>query len=443
MNVKSRTDEELGDMIYYLSQYDFEIKYSPGKLNLEADCLSRNPVLDENDNMDEQLKIVNLINLKDVLKDQEKNIEIRNKKSKLIKKKNIYYKKVKKKDKIILSEEFSLKLIKNIHEHYCHIGITQMTEEISKWYTAKNLIENIKNVCKHCITCIKNKSRGQKKFGLMSHLGPATKPFEIVSIDTVGGFGGSRSKKNYLHILIDHFTRYAYILTSKTQNAKDFIKLIKSVKEVDEISIVLADQYPGINSKELKQFLNEKNIQLVFTAVNSPFSNGLNERLNQTLVNKIRCKINEENKQKKAWSTIAHFCTKRYNETEHTITGFAPLYLMNGTDVSILPNELNNIKTETKWMNDRKKALENSIKSHDLNKIIYDKNRIYFNFKVGDMVFVENGHKSNRKKLEELRIGPFKIMERLSNSIYKIDTGHRKPESKFFHISKLVPLPTQ
>ncbi|KAK0074642.1 hypothetical protein PV325_007992 [Microctonus aethiopoides] len=133
MNVKSRTDEELGDMIYYLSQYDFEIKYSPGKLNLEADCLSRNPVLDENDNMDEQLKIVNLINLKDVLKDQEKNIEIQNKKN------------------------------------------------------------------------------------------------------TVGGFGGSRSKKNYLHILIDHFTRYAYILTSKTQNAKDFIKLIKSVKEVDEI----------------------------------------------------------------------------------------------------------------------------------------------------------------------------------------------------------------
>ncbi|KAK0157207.1 hypothetical protein PV328_011748 [Microctonus aethiopoides] len=119
-----------------------------------------------------------------------------------------------------------------------------------------------------------------------------------------------------------------------------------SVKEIDEISLILADQYPGINSKELKSFLNEKNIQLVFTAVNSPFSNGLNERLNQTLINKIRCKINEEDKQKKAWSTIAHFCTKRYNKTEHTVTGFAPLYLMNGTDVSTLPNELKNINSE-------------------------------------------------------------------------------------------------
>lgn len=36
MNIESRTDEELGDLTYYLSQYDFEVKYSPGKQNLEA-----------------------------------------------------------------------------------------------------------------------------------------------------------------------------------------------------------------------------------------------------------------------------------------------------------------------------------------------------------------------------------------------------------------------
>lgn len=54
-------------------------------------------------------------------------------------------------------------------------------------------------------------------------------------------------------------------------------------------------------------------------------------------------------------------------------------------------------------------------------------------------VYVENGHRLNRKKLDELRIGPFKILEKVSNSIYSVETGHKKSESKLFHITKLIP----
>jgi len=272
----------------------------------------------------------------------------------------------------------------------------------------------------------------------MSQLGPATKPFEIVSIDTIGGFGGQRSTKRYLHLLVDHYTRYAFIRTSKTQAANDFIKIVQNTLEINKIDTILTDQYPGLNSKEFKNFLEGQNIRLIYTALNAPFSNGLNERLNQTIVNKIRCRINESTK-KKAWTTIARECVDKYNITEHSVTGFTPKYLLDGTNTNLLPEELKEHENSEDWKKDRKIALDNTIKSHEYNKKLFDKNRKENEFNTGDFVYIENGNKLNRKKLDELRIGPFKIIEKISNTIFKIETGKRNEETGLFHITKLIP----
>lgn len=438
LNIKARTDEELGDLTYYLSQYNLKIKYHPGKSNQEADCLSRNPFLEPHENADDFLKVVNFINLQDIKNDQSNNPEVERNKDKLIRKKEIYFKKVNKREKIMLSESLSKKLMIKVHETYCHIGRSQMINKITPYYTAKNIITNIKELCNNCEICVKNKSRRKPKYGLMSHLGPATYPFEIVSIDTIGGFGGSRSTKKYLHLLVDHFTRHAYILTSKNQHYNDFIKLAENATKNHKVEMMLTDQYPGINSKEFKKFVKGKNIKMVFTAVDAPFSNGLNERLNQTLINKIRCEINKSEK-KCAWTTVAQKCVKSYNETEHTVTKFAPKYLLEGESINILPRELNSICNSGDLGRDRKLALENTIKSHNYNKNRFDSLRKELQLNVGDNVYVENGNKLNRKKLEELRTGPFQVVRKISNSIYEVNTGHRKKESNLFHVSKLTP----
>lgn len=47
-HVKVRLYEELGNLLNQISQFDFEIKYKPGITNVETVCLSRNAVLNEN-----------------------------------------------------------------------------------------------------------------------------------------------------------------------------------------------------------------------------------------------------------------------------------------------------------------------------------------------------------------------------------------------------------
>ena len=105
-----------------------------------------------------------------------------------------------------------------------------------------------------------------------------------------------------------------------------------------------------------------------------------------------------EKGEKKSWTTLARECVDKYNETEHSITGFVPKYLLDRTDVNILLKELKAEKTENKWTEDKKIALENAVKSHNYNKKLFDKNRKQYEFNIGNKVFVENGNKLNRRK---------------------------------------------
>jgi len=133
-------------------------------------------------------------------------------------------------------------------------------------------------------------------------------------------------------------------------------------------------------------------------------------------------------------------CVEKYNETEHTVTKFAPKYLSEGENVNILPQELKSKCTDKDLGRDRKLALENTKKSHDYNKKQFDLHRKEITLEVGNLVYVENGSCLNRKKLDEIRNGPYKILNKISNSIYEIDIGHRKVESNLFHITKLIPV---
>ena len=71
-NIKNCQDPELREILNYISQYNLEIIYNPGKNNLEADCLSRNPVLKENTNTEELsvIKTVNYVTTSEIKQNQ-------------------------------------------------------------------------------------------------------------------------------------------------------------------------------------------------------------------------------------------------------------------------------------------------------------------------------------------------------------------------------------
>ncbi|GFX27864.1 retrovirus-related Pol polyprotein from transposon 17.6 [Trichonephila clavipes] len=161
--------------------------------------------------------------------------------------------------------------------------------------------------------------------------------------------------------------------------------------------------------------------QQLLTSANRPQCNGKNERVNQTLVAKLRCKVNSTTKT--PWTKLLEQVTYEYNNSPHDVTGFPPAYLMFGTLPydSPLPNQ---VKLNYPPIQQARQITGNrthTIKHHKINKQRYDKHYVDAKFKVGDLVLYQNFSYPNSSKLQSPYNGPFKVVRKLSNVTYEIN----------------------
>lgn len=392
-----------------LNQYNFEINYIPGKDNEEADYLSRNPPVEVS-----QLTLQDIKDLQAPIKNEIP--------KKCILKNGIIYKKKGEKERIYIPQEAATEILWDIHDIFGHLGHCQMNEHFSMKYYTEHTNQIIDEIIKSCVPCLE--TRKPKEAGTMGQIGPPEEPYDIIFIDTVGGLSGN-SEKRYLHLAIDSFTRFVWATSSSTQNAKDFIKLVNKIRKNAVPKLIVADRYRAINSKEFKQYLIESNINIIFTPVDHPQSNGMVERVNQTLVRKLRCKVLDF--PNKSWAVCADVVISEYNHSIHSTTKFPPAYLLSGLDPY-------NYYSGQDLNQNRMKASENSKMKHNQNKNYFDRKHPHIEFCIDEMVMVCLENALNRKKLDPIYKGPFKIIDRHSDHMYLVDNGKNK---ELIHVSKL------
>ena len=131
---------------------------------------------------------------------------------------------------------------------------------------------------------------------------------------------------------------------------------------------------------------------------------------------------------------VSRQCVQEYNNTVHSVTNYSPHHLLNGSKPPIVPLELD-ITSDLEA--DRLETHMNTLQNHNKNETKYYKNKINNEFKVGDLIYVENRKELNRHKLAEVGIGAFPIIQKLSKTIYKVACGLKEYQKKLFHISNV------
>ena len=208
-----------------LASYEFEVVYRVGKQNFEADALSRAP-LDQVYKEEEYQKMINLLTKEEIVEFQ-KGMKMRDDRERL---NDVIVTRDNGRVRVVVEgDEMESELFRRYHKEESHGGEDKMKNRIRKAYDVKRLDKKVQEFARKCETCVKCKTAMRQSLGYLGTLGPAKEPFEVVSIDTKGGFKNLKSTKRYLHLAICHMTRKVWHVTSKSQTEEDMINLVKEI----------------------------------------------------------------------------------------------------------------------------------------------------------------------------------------------------------------------
>lgn len=222
----------------------------------------------------------------------------------------------------IVSVNAQREIVSEYHES-THNGINETYQQLKLkyfWPNMKRTISDIINVCELCLQAKYERQPYKLKFS-----GPllAKRPFEVLHIDTFS-FQGSK----FLTV-IDLFSRYGQSYLLKDGTSISTLNKLRHYFSHHNVPLkIVCDEGREFQNNVFKEFCKLNKIELHFTTVDNPNSNGPVERFHSTIVEKLRIlKLKNPTEQP---ANLMISAVLIYNQSIHSATGFSPFHLLYG-----------------------------------------------------------------------------------------------------------------
>ncbi|KAH9793888.1 hypothetical protein KPL71_004697 [Citrus sinensis] len=168
------------------------------------------------------------------------------------------------------------------------------------------------NFCEHCVVGKKTRV----KFGTANH--DTREILEYVHSDVWGptktaSIGGS----HYFVTFVDDFSRrvWVYTMRAKDEVLEIFVKWKKLVETQTgrKIKVLRSDNGGEYTSDPFLQVCQNEGIKRHFTVRHTPQQNGVAERMNRTLLEKVRCMLSNAGLDKKFWAEAVSYASHLVN----------------------------------------------------------------------------------------------------------------------------------
>lgn len=459
----------------YVKDYDFEIKYHPGKANVVADALSRKsstmPVQLQKEVVAFGLEVIEdlsstlmaltvkptlLERIKETQREDslcKKHIEgngqrypeLHQTEDGTLKYKNRWY--------VPSNSNLRGDILVEAHSSAfaMHPGSTKMYQDLKEHYWWPGMKGDVINHVQLCLVCQQVKAEHQKPAGTLHNLPIPEWKWEHIAMDFVIGLPTTTKGHDTIWAVVDRLTKSAHFLPIKLSSTMDkYAELyIQEVVRLHGVPIsIVSDRDPKFTSKFWKSLQKAMGTKLTLSTAFHPQTDGQTERTIQILEDMLRACVMEF---QVTWNKLLPLIEFTYNNSFQSTIGMAPYEALYGRKCrSPLywdevgetqfygPEILQQTKDQVEVIRERIKIAQSRQKSYA------DTRRRELEFEEGDEVFLKvspfKGIKrfGKKGKLAPRYVGPYTILRRIGRMAYELDlptTMHGI--HNVFHVSML------
>lgn len=296
------------------------------------------------------------------------------------------------------SRKYLLKVAHDDPLYGGHLGRMKTKHKLMGYYWPK-MGKDVATYIDSCLVCQRHKASRKPKAGLLQPI-YTSKVFEQVHVDIVGPMTETSSGNIYIITAIDAFSRYCFakaVKEIKTSNVVDFLNQEIFMRHGLPERLV-SDNGPQFVSAEFQEFINKLGIKHNRTCDYHPQANGMDERLNGTLVKIIRNYISTDQSN---WDKILPSAVFIYNTSIHESTQVCPYAILYGFMprsplkhlVSSSPIDINDEQINGRHDEIRQSVDDSNQRARERYKRAYDKGRVLPDFEVLDLVRARSHNK--------------------------------------------------
>jgi transposase InsO family protein len=414
----------------YLQAFNFTIEYRKGKYVAHVDYLSRNPIRPPPVLSALVITADNWLKITQRRDPETQEIKLKLTEGKLTTEyfcqNDILYRKINPGQNPPIYRAFvpkgsRLGVLRMFHDEQCHVGPDKTFAKINHFFWFPGMAKFVKKYCDHCLKCIAGKKHTGPKQGSLHPIDKIPDPFHTVHGDCVGPFPVTPEGFKHLLLLIDAFTKYLFLIPLKTlagPETRDKLRIYLNIFQTTKRFI--CDQGTNFTDQCVKDLLSEMRIELHLIAKSAPRGNGQVERYVSTVLDLLRTEI-ESKPAKSEWTSVIPKLQFTLNNTVQKSTGFSPLYLVTGQEISspditvLTSSILPTLATGQNLEKNRILAYERTQRNAASAKKRFDRSRKDLkNLQPGDIVFHPSGN-SHLSKLDRRYEGPLEVLKLLPN----------------------------